>query len=91
MDKLPAALLLAVCVLLLLRMVLPARLRARVDAQARRAGAALRALPGWRQRRRSAHSEAQSAIDRARQRGKVHWQGNVARPDRFDGDRRNLH
>ena len=70
MEKLPALLLLLVCVAMLARMALPWRTRRRVDAAAHQAWAALRRLPQWRQRKhhlRDASAQAEAAIHRARQ------------------------
>jgi hypothetical protein len=58
-----AAIALAVCVALLVRLALPWRHRQRIDATARRWAARLRQ---GRQRRGDAEREAQSAIERAR-------------------------
>ena len=90
MDKLPAALTLTVCIVLLVRMVLSARSRRRLD----RAGMAVwgwmrgRAyyLWHWRESRRRAQREADEAIQRARRR--LERDGNVYRPDAFQEPRK---
>lgn len=86
-----SGLVLALCVLLLLRLALPASRRARVDAAWRSAGRALQAFwgravtaPG---RRRAAAREANDLIERARRarpdEGEGEWEGNVYRPKSF--------
>jgi hypothetical protein len=72
MDKLPALLVLLACVALLVRLLLPARPRSRVDAAARQAWQALRQLPRLRQRQQQqqqARDQAQAAINCARGSG----------------------
>ena len=87
-DKILAALGLAACVLLLVRMLLPAGGRRRLDAAGRRAWSALRGAGTavlhwrtWRERRRRSQATAEAAIERAR-RGR--WDGNVYKPDSFE-------
>lgn len=74
-----------VCALLLLRMVLPARHRLRVDAVLRRGWQALRGrvldVWHWRASRRAAAAEAEAAIARARRAAER--DGNVVRPEAF--------
>jgi hypothetical protein len=89
------------CSALLLRLLLPAQWRHRLDQRLRRGWTRLRVvsseLPRQWLRRRSSSREAHDVIERARQRaagnGKVQREGNVYRPDRFKppADRDTLH
>jgi hypothetical protein len=86
-----ASLTLAACALLLLRLLLPPRRRARFDAAFRSAWRALQ--DAWRRavtapgRRRAAEREARRIIERARHarpgEADGQWQGNVFRPKSF--------
>jgi hypothetical protein len=82
-----AGLTLAVCALLLVRLVLPARHRQRVDAAARRGWFRLRVravtLWRWRRLRREADEAAREAIERASRRADGEWKGNVYEPKSF--------
>lgn len=84
-EKLLAGLTLAVCLLLLLRLAVGARRRARWDAVVRRSAHALRRVGRsslhWPGARRRAAAEARDAIERARRRGA--WEGNVYTPESF--------
>lgn len=84
-QKLYAGLVLAVCVVLLLRLLIGERRRWRVDAALRRAWAATRrrglALIHWRASRRAAAEAAEQAIRRARMQSER--DGNVVRPKSF--------
>ena len=80
-ERVMAAVVLVVCVLLLLRLALGARRRARVDAVARRAYQAVRQLIISTRHRREAMRVADEAIKRARDRGS--WDGNVYKPKSF--------
>ncbi len=94
-EKIFAAIMVAVCVVLLLRMMLGRRRRDRFDAVVRRAWAR------WSQRfgrvfaRPSAHAlaerEAKAAIERASRRAAGEWDGNVYRPKSFKRKKRDLH
>jgi hypothetical protein len=79
-----AAIVLAVCIVLLVRLVLGARRRQRLDAFALRAWYRLRgtALSLWRgpRKRREARRLAEDAIRRASQ---GQWDGNVYTPEQF--------
>lgn len=90
MDKLPAALTLAVCIVLLVRMMLGPALRRRIDRVGASAWNGLRAralyLWHWRESRRRAEREAEQAIQRARRR--LEREGNVYRPDAFQEPRK---
>ncbi|EHR72869.1 hypothetical protein BurJ1DRAFT_4070 [Burkholderiales bacterium JOSHI_001] len=97
MEKIPAALILLACLVLLVRMLLRPVQRQRLDAFARRTWGALKDLPNWRvrrQQRQQAERDAQAAIERAQRRSQmqqdVDWDGNVARPKNFR-DRGKLH
>ena len=83
-----AGIVLAVCLALLLRMVIGARLRGRIDAVVLRTWHKLRRrrqpLPTRPERRadpKEAARMAQEAIRRASRRGS--WEGNVYKPDAF--------
>jgi hypothetical protein len=80
-ERVMAGIVLTVCVLLLLRLALGARRRARVDAAARRAYLAVRQLIVSTRHRREAMRVADEAIKRARDRGE--WDGNVYKPKSF--------
>ena len=84
-EKLAAGITLAVCIVLLARLMLGQRQRQRFDAAARRTWAAwkarVRRLVGWRSARRESAAAAQDAIRRAR--GDVQRDGNVIRPRSF--------
>ena len=94
-EKIFAGLMLAACLLLLVRMTLGPGRRDRLDAALRRWRAP------WRQRllrarRNSAEARAeraaQEAIARARRAAADgEWDGNVYRPKSFKGKKRDLH
>ena len=85
-----AGITLAVCVVLLLRLLLGRRRQQRFDASVRHAWAACRrtALRAfrWRSSRREAAAAADDAIRRAR--STVRREGNVIRPRKFRGPRK---
>lgn len=103
-EKLFAGVVLAVCVVLMLRLVLGARRRARFDAAARRAWGRSRhffsSAYHWRRDRREAERTADEVIRRARGRSANdsrnggdsggEWEGNVYKPKSFRKPR-NLH
>lgn len=93
MDKLFGGAVLALCVLMLLRLVIGARHRARVDAAFRRSGLRLKLFAyrawHWRGARRDARRMADEAIRRARGNDTVERDGNVIRPSGFRRDGRN--
>jgi len=93
-EKIFAAIVVAVCVLLLLRMLLRPRRRARVDAAVRRNGVLWRdrvsRAVAWPAAEARARREAKEAIRRAR-RSAIERDGNVIRPKAFKGKRRDLH
>lgn len=93
-EKIFAAVMVAVCVLLLLRMLLKPRSRARVDAAMRDASdrwsRRLHRLVAWPAAEARARREAKEAIRRAR-RSSIEREGNVYRPKAFKGKRRDLH
>lgn len=94
-----AALGLLTCLLLALRMALPAARQRQVDAALRRSWLRLRELASklrhWRshrQLRKQAAAEAAELIRRAKGREDVDREGNVYRPKQFDPKkRRDLH
>lgn len=105
-TKILAAIGLAICLWMGLRMVLPTRINARIDALTGRALSGLRGLKmrvsTWRRDKKLAKDaavEAEEAILRARKASRMvegEWDGNVYRPKQFGqkGDRRdkrNLH
>ncbi len=81
-DNVFAAIALAACVLLLVRLLIGARQRARLDATLGRAWHAVRAGTLSLRHRREAVREADAAIERARKRS-GEWDGNVYRPKSF--------
>jgi len=93
-EKVFAAAIVIACVLLLLRMLLRPRRRARVDASLRKKAAAWRrriqrALL-WPAAELRARRETKEAIRRAR-RSASEREGNVISPKAFKGRRRDLH
>ena len=91
-EKIFVSLVLAVCALLLLRLVIGERRRHAYDAFWRRLWAATRIralrLWHWRAASRQAKRDADAAIRRARE---GEWDGNVYKPKSFKRDRKNLH
>ena len=85
-----AGITLAVCVVLLLRLMLGPRRRQRFDTAVRRAWITCltraRRLYGWRSARRESAAAAEAAILRARR--VVDRDGNVIRPRSFRGPRK---
>lgn len=81
-DRVFAAVVLAACVLLLVRLLIGVRWRARVDNTLRRAMLAVRTGVVSIRHRREAARVAEEAIERARKRG-GEWEGNVYKPDSF--------
>lgn len=83
-EKLPAASVLAICTVLLVRLLLGRRLRYRFDAAARRMFDTCRrvglACMRWRSSRKNAARTAEEAIKRARGGS---WDGNVYKPKSF--------
>jgi hypothetical protein len=101
-EKIIAALTIAVCTVLLLRLCLGARLRHRFDAKARSAWWTTRRAAlnvwHWRSSRREAKQTAHEAIQRAQRKAASAFErdGNVYKPDAFQKskqprDPRNLH
>jgi len=93
-EKIFAAAMVVVCVLLLLRMLLGPRRRSRVDASLRRNGEAWQRrvvrVIGWPAAELRARRETKEAIRRAR-RSAIERDGNVLTPKAFKGRRRDLH
>lgn len=101
-EKIIAALTIAVCMVLLLRLCMGARLRYRLDTAARSAWSTIRRaafkLWHWRASRRQAQQAADAAIQRAQRKAASAFErdGNVYKPDAFRDpkeprDPRNLH
>jgi len=92
-EKLFAGVVLAICLVLMLRLVLGARRRDRFDAAARRAwGNSQQFLSSayhWRSQRREAERKADEVIRRAQGRSansenlEGEWEGNVYKPKSF--------
>ena len=84
-ERTLAGVTLAICALLLLRLLIGARHRARVDALVRRrahaAWQSTLSIANWRGRRRAAQRAAEDAIRRAARKGE--WDGNVYKPKSF--------
>jgi hypothetical protein len=84
-ERVFAAIVLASCVVLMVRLLIGARRRHRFDAALRRAAHALRntasSVRRWRSSRRDAEQAAHDAIRRAR--GRDDWDGNVCTPKSF--------
>ena len=93
-EKIFAAVMVAVCVLLLLRMLLKPRSRERVDTAVRegseRWSRRVQRAVAWPAAEARARREAKDAIQRAR-RSAIERDGNVYRPKAFKGKRRDLH
>jgi len=93
-EKIFAAVMLGLCVLLLLRMLLRPRRRARVDASIRRGSERwqrrLSRWIAWPGAELRARRETREAIRRAR-RSASERDGNVHHPKAFKGKRRDLH
>ena len=85
-EKILAALTIAACAVMFVRLLLGERRRGRFDAMARRAWFATRrgalAVWHWRDRRRSAAKIAEETIRRARSAG-TEREGNVYKPKSF--------
>jgi hypothetical protein len=90
-EKLLAGLAFVVCVVMLLRLALPAARRDRIDRGLRRSwqylSAAVTGLACWPARRRAARQAAQDAIRRAQNKPSGQWKGNVYTPDSFGSER----
>ncbi|HEV7574432.1 MAG TPA: hypothetical protein VGO85_00180 [Caldimonas sp.] len=93
-EKIFAAAMVVACVLLLARMVLKPRRRARVDASLRRNGELwqrrVRRFVAWPAAELRARRATKEAIRRAR-RSAIERDGNVLSPKAFKGKRRDLH
>jgi hypothetical protein len=92
LEKIFAATIVVACLVLMLRVMLGTRRRARFDAAlarwSRRLGSGTETLFNWPSARRRARREAEAAIRRAREGGE--WDGNVYRPKSFR-NRRKIH
>lgn len=84
-EKILPAVVLAVCVVFMARLLLAVRVRLRFDAAARRSWHRMRgwglSLYHWRSSRKNATRAAEEAIQRAREGGT--WEGNVYKPKSF--------
>jgi hypothetical protein len=93
-EKIFAAAIVVACVLLLARMLLRPRRRARIDASLRKNGALwqrrVRRAVLWPAAELRARRETREAIRRA-QRSAIEREGNVISPKAFKGRRRDLH
>jgi hypothetical protein len=93
-EKIFAAAMVVACVLLLARMVLKPRRRARVDASLRKNGELwqrrVRRFVAWPAAALRARRVTRDAIRRAR-RSAIERDGNVLSPKAFKGKRRDLH
>ncbi len=93
-EKVFAAVMVVLCVVLLLRMLLRPRRRARVDASVRKQAAVWRSrvvrAALWPAAELRARRETKEAIRRA-QRSASEREGNVISPKAFKGRRRDLH
>jgi len=89
-EKIFAAAVLVVCLVLMVRLLVRARSRQRFDAALRHAAFSIRRraylIYHWRSARRSAERLAEETIRRARESGS--WEGNVYRPKSFKGPRK---
>ena len=91
-ERLLAGLALAVCVVMLLRLALPAPRRQRFDRVLlkiwHRLSLAVIKLIQWPAQRRAARAAAQDAIRRAQNKPSGQWTGNVYTPDSFGSERK---
>jgi len=89
-----SALVVAVCVLMLVRLMLPAKRRARLDQGLRELPKTVkrrwRAMRHGRRHRANAEKLARDAIERAR-KNPVEREGNVIKPDAFNKGPRKPH
>lgn len=92
MEPLFAGVVLLMCVLALLRLMIGAGRRQRLDAALRRGWFRLRVkaltLWRWRRVRRDAEQAAREAIERAAGRRDGQWDGNVYQPKAFKKPRK---
>jgi len=80
-ERVLAAVVFVTCLALLVRLLIGARRRARLDAALRRAMHAVRGAVLAVRHRREAARVAEDVIKRARERGE--WDGNVFKPKSF--------
>ena len=92
MEKISAAVIFAICLLMLVRLMLGEKRRRAFDARALGTwvlvGAQLQRLARWRSNRRHAAEAARDAIRRARGGADVRRDGNVYHPDSFRDPRK---
>ena len=90
MDKISSAVILAICLVMLLRLVIGEKLRRRFDARAMHTWTQVarwcRRASQWWSNRRYAAGAARDAIRRAR--SEVPREGSVYRPESFRGPRK---
>ena len=98
LEKIFAAIIVAGCLVMLVRLGLGMRRRQRFDSTVarwcRRTSARLDSLFTWNSSRRRARREAEAAIRRAREgtsSGAGEWDGNVYRPKSFKKKGRKIH
>lgn len=91
-ESILAGVVLATCVVLVVRLLLGPRQQRRFDAwvQATWFGfvARVQRLRHWRSDRAAAKKAAAEAIERAARRANGHWDGNVHRSDSFKGPKK---
>lgn len=97
-EKVLAAIVVAGCLVMLLRLGLGARRRQRFDSSiarwSRRTGAWFESIFTWNSSRRRARRVAEAAIRRAREGARTdagEWDGNVYRPRSFKKKGRKIH
>ena len=98
-EKIFAVIMVAGCLVMLLRLGFGARRRHRFDSEiarwSRRTGARLESIFTWNSQRRRARRVAEAAIRRARESpstpGGGEWDGNVYRPKSFKKKGRKIH
>lgn len=85
-EKVFAIAVLAICIVLMVRLLIGVRLRLKLDAFARRSWQGLRHGPGSLLHRRSARKSAEQLAEEAirRARGEGSWEGNVYKPKSFN-------
>ena len=85
-EKIFAIAVLAICVVMMARLLLGVRLRMKLDAFARRTWLGLRGGASSIAKRRSSSKTAEQLAEEAirRARGEGRWEGNVYKPKSFD-------
>ena len=80
-EKVLAAIVLAICLVFMVRLLVGVRWRMKLDSWARGLWNRVRDLYRWRASRKTAERVAEEAIRRARENGT--WEGNVYKPKSF--------